>query len=365
MGFFSWKFIGVLLSSLTLYSFSSLPSIASSSLAAWIIRSDGVLQFRTSHDAKLKSFFKRGDDLIGDRIWIDFQGELTRPRALPGNGPIREIRLGKPKRGITRLVIEFDHSVSLDPYKLKIKGLASDKWQLDFVGLPVETLKSIGEGDVNKSISKRLHSDSSSATNKFFISLNVNNLPNVKRGKYLVIIDPGHGGPDPGAIGINGLRESEIVLDVSKQVKAYLSQKGVSTRLTRAIEKDLDLPPRVVLANKLKANAFVSIHANASRGYRKDINGLETYYFSKYGGGLTLAKDIHNEILKASPESPDRGVRKGSFFVIRRTNMPAALVEIGFVTGLNDSRDLSRANHRKRLAFAISNGILKYLKKLD
>ena len=123
------------------------------------------------------------------------------------------------------------------------------------------------------------------------------NLPDVQQGKYLVVLDPGHGGPDPGAIGVNGLRESEIVLDVSKKVGAYLSQKGVRVRLTRSTEKDLDLPPRVKIANNLRADAFVSIHANASRGFRKDINGLETYYFSSYSGGLPLAQKIQNEIL--------------------------------------------------------------------
>ena len=112
-------------------------------------------------------------------------------------------------------------------------------------------------------------------------------LPNIKNGQHTVVIDPVHGGSDPGAIGIGGLREAEVTLDVSKRVKELLSEKGVSVKMTRDEDIDLDLPPRVSIANKTNADIFVSIHANAS-GNRKDINGLETFY---YRGWRLLAKD--------------------------------------------------------------------------
>ena len=95
----------------------------------------------------------------------------------------------------------------------------------------------------------------------------------MKRNKFEVVIDPGHGGPDPGAIGIGGIRETDVVLEVSKIVKKLLSDKGVKVRLTRTNEVDLDLTPRVSIANNTGADIFVSIHANASRGKRRDING--------------------------------------------------------------------------------------------
>ena len=78
--------------------------------------------------------------------------------------------------------------------------------------------------------------------------------------------------------------------------------------------------------------------------------------------GKKLSRYIQNEILKMSPGSPDRGVRQSRFFVIRRTNMPAALVEIGFLTGSIDSPRLATPSHRRRLSFAIAEGILLYLK---
>ena len=154
-------------------------------------------------------------------------------------------------------------------------------------------------------------------------------LPDIKQNKFYVVIDPGDGGRDPGAIGIGGLRETDVVLDVSKRVKNLLSEKGVKVRLTRNNEVDLDLPPRVSIANRTDADIFVSIHANASRGKRRDINGLETFYYTGWRGRL-LAKKIQKQILKVSPGSPDRGVRQGRFFVIKNTRMPAVLVAVSY-----------------------------------
>ena len=128
-------------------------------------------------------------------------------------------------------------------------------------------------------------------------------------------------------------------------------------------EIDLDLPPRVSIANKTDADIFVSIHANASRGKRRDINGLETFYYSGWRGRL-LAKKIQKQILKVSPGSPDRGVRQGRYFVIKNTRMPAVLVEIGFLTGRLDARRLEKSIHRERIAYAITKGILEYLSRI-
>ena len=126
------------------------------------------------------------------------------------------------------------------------------------------SFKKIGEGLVKK---KR----GNIKANQNLIHKKKNNygylkLPEVKRDKFEVVIDPGHGGPDPGAIGIGGIRETDVVLEVSKIVKKLLSEKGVKVRLTRTNEVDLDLPPRVSIANNMDADIFVSIHANASRG---------------------------------------------------------------------------------------------------
>ncbi len=339
---------------------SILPVKSSSALAAWVINNNGVLELRTKSNTNLKAFFQKANQMSGDRFWVDFPGELKNPRTIQGNGPIKEIRLGKPDKGKTRLVIEFREETYLSPLTWRVIGLDKNRWQIKLFS-PKFSFKSIGEGLVDKQKGNFKNIQLSRYTKKRVS--NFSELPNVKQNKYLVVIDPGHGGQDPGAIGIGGIRETDVVLEVSKIVEKLLSEKGVKVSLTRGNEVDLDLSPRVSLANKINADIFVSIHANASRGKRRDINGLETFYYRGWRGRL-LAKKIQKQILRVSPGSPDRGVKQGRFYVIKNTRMPAVLVEIGFLTGRLDARRLEKTTHRRRLAYAIAKGILEYLNKV-
>ena len=257
-------------------------------------------------------------------------------------------------------MIEFRDETYLKPLTWRMVGLDQNRWRIKLF-TPKYSFKKIGEGVVDKRIGNKKANQKSIYVRKR--DLDYLQLPNVKQNKFFVVIDPGHGGPDPGAIGINGIRETDIVLEVSKLVKELLSEKGVKVILTRKNEVELDLPPRVSFANRMDADIFVSIHANASRGKRRDINGVETFYFRGWRGRL-LAKRIQKQILRVSPGSPDRGVKQGRFYVIKNTNMPAVLVEIGFLTGRLDARRLEKAAHRKRIAYAISKGILEYLSKV-
>jgi len=337
-----------------------LPVKSSSALAAWVLKTNGVLELRTKSYTNLKAYFQKANQISGDRFWVDFPGELKNPRTIKGNGPIKEIRLGKPDKGKTRLVIEFKEETYLQPLTWQMVGLDQNRWRIKLFK-PKYSFTKIGEGFVEKIIKNVKKGQSSKYMRKKVH--NYFQLPNVKQNKFSVVIAPGHGGPDPGAIGIGGIRETDVVLEVSKIVKNLLSEKGVKVRLTRKNEVDLDLPPRVSLANNTDADIFVSIHANASRGKRRDINGLETFYYRGWRGRL-LAKKIQKQILRVSPGSPDRGVKQGRFYVIKNTRMPAVLVEIGFLTGRLDARRLEKTTHRKRLAYAIAKGILEYLDRV-
>jgi len=340
--------------------FTILPVKSSSALAAWALKTNGFLELRTKSNTNLKAYFQKANKMYGDRFWIDFPGELKNPRTIKGNGSIKEIRLGKPKIGATRLVIEFKEETYLNPLKLRMIGLDENRWRIKLFN-PKNSFKKISEGLVEKKTGNvKSNKNSSYIKKKGYDSLQ---LPNVKQNKFSVVIDPGHGGPDPGAIGIGGIRETDVVLEVSKIVKKILSEKGVKVRLTRKTEVDLDLPPRVSFANRSDSDIFVSIHANASRGKRRDINGLETFYYRGWRGRL-LAKRIQKQILRVSPGSPDRGVKQGRYYVIKKTRMPAVLVEIGFLTGRLDARRLEKTAHRKRIAYAIAKGILEYLSKV-
>jgi N-acetylmuramoyl-L-alanine amidase len=183
--------------------------------------------------------------------------------------------------------------------------------------------------------------------------------PGPDRQQVVIMLDPGHGGADPGAIGIGGLQEKGVVWSVTQQVAAILRQQGLTVQTTRQGDQTLDLQPRVDRAEAARANLFVSIHANAVNMQRPEVNGLETYYFAD--SSLGLARVIHQRIL-GSLRMNDRGVRQARFFVLRRTSMPSVLIEIGFVTGATDAPKLSNPQWQSQMAQAIAQGILDYLR---
>lgn len=184
-------------------------------------------------------------------------------------------------------------------------------------------------------------------------------LPRIPTGRLVVVIDPGHGGADVGAVGIGGIREADIVLPISHQVAALLQQQGVYVVMTRSDDREIDLEPRVQMAEQANATLFVSIHANSISMDRPDVNGAETYYYSS---GQGLAQVIQTSIV-SNVGMNDRGARQARFYVLRRTSMPAVLVEIGYVTGSDDAPRLADSNFQSQMARAIAQGILLYIQQ--
>ncbi len=182
-------------------------------------------------------------------------------------------------------------------------------------------------------------------------------VPNSDRPR--IIIDPGHGGEDPGTIGIGGFREKDVVLPISLDVAEILRKQDIEVIMTRDTDNFISLEGRTDMANDLNADLFVSIHANAINLSRPDVNGLETYY---YKSGRRLAEIIHWSILNGV-EIGNRGIRRARFFVLRHSTMPAVLVEVGFLTGEVDSSRLKDPNHRRQMAEAIARGIVEYIKQ--
>jgi len=357
------------------------PGLASS-LVAWRLSRQG-LELKTIPDVLLKAYLQAGSAGQGPRVWVDFPGEPSRTRSLAGPSPVREVRIGRPNSDTTRLVVEFAPGTELDPQELRLVGLSRDRWRMEFKplargfgngfsnGQGNDPTLSLGEGDFDaptvliprlepQVITGTLFPASSFPTSS--APLSPSGLPVVPVGRYKVVIDPGHGGPDPGAVGIGGLRETDVVLDVCLQVARLLQARGVQVLMTRTTEVDVDLPPRVALANSSRADAFVSVHANALSRFRPDVNGIESFYFEEAGRpSRNLAAALQQQMLSISPGSPDRGVKPARFFVIRRTVMPSTLVEMGFVTGALDAPRLADAPYRRRMALALATGILNFL----
>jgi N-acetylmuramoyl-L-alanine amidase len=308
-----------------------------------------------------QAFFEAGTGLRGPRVWVDLPGAPSRSRTLRGGGALREVRIGRSDGLTTRLVLEFAPGTQLEPTGLRLVGTARDRWRMELPGLANQTGPALGEGDLDAVSSAPMAQISFPTSGA---PLSADGLPVVPRGRFKVVIDPGHGGPDPGAIGIGGLRETDVVLDICLQMARLLQARGVQVLMTRTSEVDVDLPPRVSLANSSGADLFVSVHANALSMSRPDVNGIETFYFEGAGASARrLAAALQQQMVAISPGSPDRGVRTGRFFVIRRTVMPSALVEMGFLTGSLDSRRLADASFRRSMALALSAGVLNALRE--
>ena len=182
-------------------------------------------------------------------------------------------------------------------------------------------------------------------------------LPTLNR-RVRIVVDPGHGGRDSGAVGIGGLLEKQAVLDISLQLAALLRRQGAEVVMTRDDDTFISLEGRTQMANRLNATVFVSVHANAADISRTDVSGIETYY---HQSGGALAQSVHRSIMQAFPYMRDRGVRTARFYVLRNSRMPSILVETGFVTGRQDAALLSNPTWRSQMAWAIARGTIQYL----
>lgn len=184
--------------------------------------------------------------------------------------------------------------------------------------------------------------------------------PMVNRGRGLIIIDPGHGGRDPGAVA-NGIQEKDIVLQISLRLGRILQGMGYGVQYTRTTDVEIDLGPRVQLAERLRGDVFVSVHANSLASPNPQISGVETYYMPGSSVGFSLASLIHQQIISLTG-ARDRGVRSARFYVLRHTTMPSVLVETGFVTSPTDAANLSNPAYQERMAQAIARGIDQFLR---
>lgn len=189
--------------------------------------------------------------------------------------------------------------------------------------------------------------------------LNNTYVPKKTNGKYLVVVDPGHGGNDPGAVGPSGTREKDVTLAVSYFLRKILMENGISVIMARGDDSEIELQPRVDIANNNNADLFVSIHCNALDG--NSPMGVETYYRTPQS--VDFAKSIHKNMIQTLG-TPDRGARGDrNLFVIRKTTMPSVLVEIGYISNKIEEANLANATHQKKVAQAVYKGIKEYLGK--
>jgi N-acetylmuramoyl-L-alanine amidase len=168
-----------------------------------------------------------------------------------------------------------------------------------------------------------------------------------------IVIDAGHGGFDRGGIPGQRVSEKAMNLDVALRLKPLLERAGYNVILTRSTDVFVPLGTRVAIANSYPNAIFVCIHFNSAS--RSGANGIETYFYSTESA--PLAASIHSSVVGGA-RSENRGVRRRGYFVLRRTAVPAVLVECGFLTNPAEAQYAQDNTYRQKLAQEIARGIL-------
>ena len=217
-----------------------------------------------------------------------------------------------------------------------------------------------------------------------------------------VVIDAGHGGNDPGAIGRTGLREDDINLDIGKRLSILLRTGGIEVVMTRTTDRFVPLSTRADIANNSRADLFISIHSNANRV--RSMNGFEVYYIAQrvndskralstaqevalnldsscfasrsldlkatlwdmiYTSHRAESMELSQSLCKTMGSNLDVriiGIKGAAFQVLRDVRMPAVLIEVGFLSNSNEERMLKNNFYRQKIAEAIAEGLLDYSK---
>lgn len=172
-----------------------------------------------------------------------------------------------------------------------------------------------------------------------------------------IVLDPGHGGSDVGAIR-EDITEKSITLDVSNRVRDILEKKGYKVEMTRDTDKTVSLQERVAFSEEKQPDIFISIHVNSSE--KPEITGIETHYYRQES--MSLAQTVH-AALASNIKSKNRGLFKSKFYVINHTTAPAILVEIGFISNSGERAELVSEKRKQATANAIAEGVENYFKE--
>ena len=188
---------------------------------------------------------------------------------------------------------------------------------------------------------------------------------NILQDEKIVVIDAGHGGDDPGKIGINNALEKEINLQIAKEIKKYLGKAGITVVMTRENDSSLknskaeDMRERVKIIDESKAKIAVSIHQNSFPSEAE--KGAQVFYFSESEEGVKIAQILQNHLKILDPENKREIKENNSYFLLKRTKTPTVIVECGFLSNWAEAEKLTETEYQKEIAQVISEGILAYM----
>lgn len=190
-------------------------------------------------------------------------------------------------------------------------------------------------------------------------------------GKVCVVVDAGHGGSDPGKVGINGVNEKEINLQIAGYVRQYLEANDIEVVMTRETDAGLndadasnkkvqDMKRRIELIDRTAPAITVSIHQNS---YPEEyVHGAQVFYYTGSKEGQELAQYIQEELVtRVDPENKRQVKANDSYYLLKKTGIPIVIVECGFLSNSAEAEKLCTEAYQKRVAWAIHMGILQYL----
>lgn len=193
---------------------------------------------------------------------------------------------------------------------------------------------------------------------------------NVSKGKMVVLIDPGHGGNDPGKVSEQNDLEKNINLEIALRLKHILTSQDVEVVMTREADlglyeagdrnkKRADMENRVRLADECNADILVSIHVNSY--VDSSVSGAQVFYYNSSDKGRYLAKCIQEEVSEVSILNGNRTEKKNdSYYILRKASVPAVIVECGFLSNPEETALLKNEDYQEKMAWAIHMGIMKY-----
>ena len=201
---------------------------------------------------------------------------------------------------------------------------------------------------------------------KIFLNNATTDIPS----KFTVVIDPGHGGNDPGKVGVTGTLEKNINLKIALHLKELLEAQDLQVIMTRDTDKDLattstnlkvsDMKERISLIQKSSADIVVSIHQNSYSS--PEIYGAQCFYYTNSTEGEQLASILQNQIITSTNQTKIREIKSNNdYYLLKHSSLPTVIVECGFLSNPEEEKLLLTEEYQRKMAWAIHLGILQYL----
>lgn len=171
---------------------------------------------------------------------------------------------------------------------------------------------------------------------------------------YTIVLDAGHGGKDGGAVGANGTVEKEITFITAEHIRQELQKYDATVQFTRMGDIFVELEDRVQMDY---ADLFISIHYDGFES--EEVNGITTYYYHQRDE--QMARTIHQNIMDEELDARDRGVSHGDYYVLRENQVPAVLLELGYITNPQDEERMNQEDFQQHIAQAVADGVIQSL----